>query len=191
MPERHSPMAGESAVRSGQSPTGLSEDQILPRSASSVAQSSLDQDAKSRWSAMAEFDAAEADMAQVQTRPVDAVRAEEEELLESHKPVRTSRDRGHQFPSSNRLATGGLSKVLSSIKSQINGQPKLSPEELAERMDKMKLKNQELVARRMRTEADENQYKEQEEARQIAQKEQRIKTKQKKEDDHRIQSAIE
>lgn len=55
----------------------------------------------------------------------------------------------------------------------------------------MKLKNQELVARRMRTEADENQYNEQEEARQIAQKEQRIKTKQKKDDDHRIQSAIE
>ena len=60
---------------------------------------------------MAEFDAAEADMAQVQTRPVDTVRAEEEELLESNKPVRPSRGRGHQFPSPNRLATGGLSKV--------------------------------------------------------------------------------
>jgi hypothetical protein len=60
---------------------------------------------------MAEFDAAEADTAQVQTRPVDTVRAEEEELLESSKPTRPSRGRGHQFPSSNRLATGGLSKV--------------------------------------------------------------------------------
>ena len=55
----------------------------------------------------------------------------------------------------------------------------------------MKLKNQQLVARRMRTEADENQYNEQEEARQIMQKEQRLKMKQKKEDDHRLQSAIE
>jgi hypothetical protein len=60
---------------------------------------------------MVEFDAAEADTAQVQTRPVDTVRAEEEELLESSKPTRPSRGRGHQFPSSNRLATGGLSKV--------------------------------------------------------------------------------
>ena len=60
---------------------------------------------------MADFDAAEADMAQVQTRPVDTVRAEEEELLESNKPVRPSRGRGHQFPSSNRLATGGFAKV--------------------------------------------------------------------------------
>lgn len=58
-------------------------------------------------------------------------------------------------------------------------------------MEKMKLKNQQLVARRMRTEADENQYKEQEEARQVAQKEQRLKMKQKKEDDHRIQNTIE
>lgn len=123
MHERHSPMAGESAVRSGQSPTNLSEDQVSPRSVSSVAQSSLGQDAKSRWSAMAEFDAAEADMAQVQTRPVDAVRAEEEELLESHKPARASRDRGHQFPSSNRLATGGLSKVLSSINLKVMASP--------------------------------------------------------------------
>jgi hypothetical protein len=181
-------MAEESAVRLEQSATSLSEDRVSPRS---DAQGSQGQNAKSRWSEMAEFDAAEADMAQVQTRPVDAVRAEEEELLESNKPARPSRGRGHQFPSSNRLATGGLSKVRSSVKYQINGQPKLSPEELAERMEKMKLKNQELVARRMRTEADENQYKEQEEARQIAQKEQRIKIKQKKEDDHRIQSAIE
>ena len=55
----------------------------------------------------------------------------------------------------------------------------------------MKLKNEQLVARRMRSEADENQYNEQEEARQIAQKEQRIKMKQKLEDDNRIQSAIE
>jgi hypothetical protein len=55
----------------------------------------------------------------------------------------------------------------------------------------MKLKNQQLVARRMRTEADENQYKEQEQARQVMQKEQRLKIKQKKEDDHRIQNAIE
>lgn len=58
-------------------------------------------------------------------------------------------------------------------------------------MEKMKLKNQQLVARRMRTEADENQYNEQEEARQVAQKEQRLKMKQKKEDDHRIQNTIE
>jgi hypothetical protein len=58
-------------------------------------------------------------------------------------------------------------------------------------MEKMKLKNQQLVARRMRTEADENQYKEQEQARQVMQKEQRLKIKQKKEDDHRIQNAIE
>jgi hypothetical protein len=58
-------------------------------------------------------------------------------------------------------------------------------------MQRMKLKNEELVARRLRTEADENQYKEQEEARQLAQKEQRIKMKQKLEDDTRIQSAIE
>jgi hypothetical protein len=61
---------------------------------------------------MAEFDAAEAAMAQeVQTRPVDAVRAEEEELLESNKPVRPARDRAHDYPSSNRLATGGVQKV--------------------------------------------------------------------------------
>jgi hypothetical protein len=58
-------------------------------------------------------------------------------------------------------------------------------------MEKMRLKNEQLVARRMRSEADENQYKEQEEARQLAQQEQRIKMKQKKEDDSRIQSAIE
>lgn len=55
----------------------------------------------------------------------------------------------------------------------------------------MKLKNEQLVARRMRSEADENQYKEQEEARQVAQKEQRIKMKQKLEHDNRLQSAIE
>lgn len=61
---------------------------------------------------MAEFDAAEAAMTQeVQTRPVDAVRAEEEELLESNKPVRPTRDRPHDYPSSNRLATGGVQKV--------------------------------------------------------------------------------
>ena len=58
-------------------------------------------------------------------------------------------------------------------------------------MERMKLKNEQLVARRMRSEADENQYNEQEEARQVAQKEQRIKMKQKLEDDNRIQSAIE
>lgn len=55
----------------------------------------------------------------------------------------------------------------------------------------MKLKNEQLVARRMRSEADENQYNEQEEARQVAQKEQRIKMKQKLEHDNRLQSAIE
>jgi hypothetical protein len=60
---------------------------------------------------MAEFDAAEADMAQFQTRPVDAVRAEEEELLENNKQDRPPRDRSHQYPSFNRLATGGISKV--------------------------------------------------------------------------------
>lgn len=58
-------------------------------------------------------------------------------------------------------------------------------------MESMKLKNEQLVARRMRSEADENQYKEQEEARQVAQKEQRIKMKQKLEHDNRLQSAIE
>lgn len=58
-------------------------------------------------------------------------------------------------------------------------------------MESMKLKNEQLVARRMRSEADENQYNEQEEARQLAQKEQRIKMKQKLEDDNRLQSAIE
>jgi hypothetical protein len=58
-------------------------------------------------------------------------------------------------------------------------------------MQKMKLKNEQLVARRLRTEADENQYKEHEEARQIAQKEQQTKMKQKREDDNRIQSVIE
>jgi hypothetical protein len=58
-------------------------------------------------------------------------------------------------------------------------------------MEKMKLKNEQLVARRLRSEADENQYKEQEEARQLAQKEHMIKMKQKREDDNRIQSAIE
>ena len=55
----------------------------------------------------------------------------------------------------------------------------------------MKLKNEQLVARRLRTEADEHQYKEHEEARQIAQKEQQTKMKQKREDDNRIQSVIE
>jgi hypothetical protein len=68
---------------------------------------------------MAEFDAAEADMAQVQTRPVDTVRAEEEELLESNKPVRSSRDRFHEYPSANRLATGGIAKVLVTILSKL------------------------------------------------------------------------
>jgi len=58
-------------------------------------------------------------------------------------------------------------------------------------MEAMKLKNQRLVERRLRTEADENQYKEQEEARQSAQMEQRIKMKQKREDDSRIQKEIE
>ena len=58
-------------------------------------------------------------------------------------------------------------------------------------MDEMRLKNEKLVARRARTEADENLYKEHEEAREIAQKEQRIKMKQKKEDNNRIQSVIE
>jgi hypothetical protein len=61
---------------------------------------------------MAEFDADEADLAQVQTRPVDAVRAEEEDLLEHSKPVRQPRERPHQYPSFNRLATGGVAKVL-------------------------------------------------------------------------------
>jgi len=60
---------------------------------------------------MAEFDAAEAGMAKVQTRPVDAVRAEEEELLESNKPVRPARERFYDYPSANRLATGGITKV--------------------------------------------------------------------------------
>ena len=58
-------------------------------------------------------------------------------------------------------------------------------------MEKMKLKNEQLLARRLRTEADENQYREQEEARQIAREQQRIKMRQKKEDDSRIQNAIE
>ena len=58
-------------------------------------------------------------------------------------------------------------------------------------MEKMKLKNEQLLARRLRTEADENQYREQEEARQLAQKEQRIKLQQKREDDNRIQATIE
>lgn len=70
-------------------------------------------------------------------------------------------------------------------------QPKLTPEELAERMERMKLKNEQLLARRMRSEADENQYREQEQARQQAQEEQRMRMKQRKEDDTRIQSAIE
>lgn len=55
----------------------------------------------------------------------------------------------------------------------------------------MKLKNEELVARRMRSDADETQYREQEEARRLAQEEQHAKMKQKQEDDSRIQSAIE
>ena len=75
----------------------------------------IDQHLKSRWSAIAEFDAEEADMAQVQTRPVDTVRAEEEELLESNKSSRLARDRAHQYPSSNRLASGGVAKVRSYI----------------------------------------------------------------------------
>jgi hypothetical protein len=58
-------------------------------------------------------------------------------------------------------------------------------------MAKMKLKNEELVARRMRSEADETNYMEQEEARRLAREEQRVKLKQKREDDSRIQSAIE
>ena len=55
----------------------------------------------------------------------------------------------------------------------------------------MKLKNEQLLARRMRSEADESQYREQEEARQQAREEQRMRMKQTKEDDTRIQSAIE
>ena len=70
-------------------------------------------------------------------------------------------------------------------------QPKLTPEELTEKMERMKLKNEQLLARRLRSEADENQYKEQEEARQQAQHERRMRIKQKEEDDSRIQSAIE
>lgn len=58
-------------------------------------------------------------------------------------------------------------------------------------MEKMKLKNEQLLARRLRTEADESQYREQEEARQFAREQQRIKMRQKKEDDSRIQNAIE
>ena len=60
---------------------------------------------------MAEFDAAEADVAKIQTRPVDVVRAEEEELLESNRPLRPPRGRFHEYPSANRLATGGIAKV--------------------------------------------------------------------------------
>ena len=60
---------------------------------------------------MAEFDASEADMAQIQTRPVDAVRAEEEELLESNRQNRPARDPKYQFPSADRRATGGVAKV--------------------------------------------------------------------------------
>jgi hypothetical protein len=60
---------------------------------------------------MVEFDAVEADLAQVQTRPVDAVRAEEEELLVNQRFTRPSRGRGHPFPASDRLATGGVMKV--------------------------------------------------------------------------------
>jgi hypothetical protein len=67
----------------------------------------------------------------------------------------------------------------------------LSPDELAKKMEAMRLKNEQLVARRARTEADESLYRENEEARQIAQKEQQIKLKQKKEDNSRIQSVIE
>lgn len=55
----------------------------------------------------------------------------------------------------------------------------------------MKIKNQELMDKRLRTEADENQYKEQEQARRLAQEESRQKLKQKREDDTRIQAAIE
>ena len=58
-------------------------------------------------------------------------------------------------------------------------------------MEKMKFKNQQLVQRRLRSEADENQYKEQEEARQLAQHEQLTKMQQKREEDNRIQNAIE
>jgi hypothetical protein len=60
---------------------------------------------------MAEFDAEEADLAQVQTRPVDAVRAEEEDLLENSRPVRQPREQPRQYPSFDRLATGGVAKV--------------------------------------------------------------------------------
>jgi len=60
---------------------------------------------------MAEFDASEADLAQAQTRPVDTVRAEEEELLGNKRVTRNSRGRGHSFPASDRLATGGIMKV--------------------------------------------------------------------------------
>jgi hypothetical protein len=58
-------------------------------------------------------------------------------------------------------------------------------------MEKMKLKNQELMKKRLRTEADENQYKEQELTRLLAQEESRQKLKQKREDNSRIQAAIE
>jgi len=74
------------------------------------------QDLASKWNAMAEFDAAEAGLAQVQTRPLDTVRAEEEELLENRRATHGPRGRMvHPFPSSNRLATGGLVKVLNSM----------------------------------------------------------------------------
>src|SRR5947207_11068857 len=58
-------------------------------------------------------------------------------------------------------------------------------------MEKMRLKNQELMARRMRKDEDERMHKEQEQARIVAEKEQRIKIRQKREDDKRIQSEIE
>jgi hypothetical protein len=54
-------------------------------------------------------------MARAQTRPVDTVRAEEEELLESNKPSRPARDRAYQYPSTNRLATGGVAKVWNKV----------------------------------------------------------------------------
>jgi hypothetical protein len=58
-------------------------------------------------------------------------------------------------------------------------------------MEKMRLKNEELTARRLRSEADENQFREQDVASQVAQKEQRMRMKQKLEDNNRIQNALE
>ena len=70
-------------------------------------------------------------------------------------------------------------------------QPKLTPEQLSERMKEMRLKNEQIVAKKLRSQADENQYKEQQEARELAHQEHRMKMKQKREDDNRIQSVLE